>query len=63
MSKQDEKPFVRAFRLYFIVEREQNKVRKDLLKSKDNRVVIPLTNRYDILQRRKDKLNRIKLKL
>jgi len=62
MSKQ-ESPFIRCFRLYFIVEREQNKVRKALLKSKDNSVVIPLTNRYDILQRRKDRLNRIKLKL
>ena len=57
-----EKPFARLFRLYFIVQKEQDEVRKSLLKTKDNNQVIQLINRYDILQRRKEWINAIKLK-
>ena len=53
--------FVRCFRLSFIVEREQLKVRKSLLKSKDNKQIIALIKRHDTLQRRKDLINKIKL--
>lgn len=61
MSKQ-ESTFIRCFRLGFIAEREQMKVRQSLLKTKDIRQIIELTKRYDTLQRRRDLFDYRKLK-
>jgi len=55
--------FPLAFRLSRITETEQHKIRKKLNNSLPTKVVIQLTKRYDVLQRRKEKLNWIKLKL
>ena len=55
-----ESPFVRCFRLEFIVEKEQEKVRKAILKTRDNNEIIRLTYRYDDLQKRKELIRKLK---
>jgi len=61
MSK-SEKRFERLFRIQFIIEKEQNQIRKALNNPQSNKQVIELTKRYDILQRRKERIRAIKLK-
>ena len=50
---------LKAYRLYLLTDQEKHKVNKLIIGEKNYKRVVSLVNRYDILQRREDKLKAI----
>lgn len=50
---------LKAYRLYLLTDQERNKVNKLIIGEKNYKKVVSLVKRYDILQRREDRLKAI----